>query len=150
MYSFLLAAHSIFRWIVLASLLLAIFRSCHALLKEQPFTKADNALRHWTATIAHIQLILGIVVYEKSPFTRYYWNNGGDGDLFFFSIIHATAMVISIVVITVGSALAKRKLTDREKFQTILVWFVIALVLIFMAIPWPFSPLAGRPYFRPF
>jgi cbb3-type cytochrome oxidase subunit 3 len=29
-----------------------------------------------------------------------------------------------------------------------LVWFTIALIIIFIAIPWPFSPFANRPYFR--
>lgn len=66
----------------------------------------------------------------------------------FFGMIHSLLMLVAIIVITFGSALAKRKTTDREKFKTMLYWFSIALIIILIAIPWPFSPLANRPYFR--
>ena len=69
-------------------------------------------------------------------------------DLTFFGLIHILFMLTAIVIITIGSALAKRKPTDSEKFKTMLLWFSLALMLIFVAIPWPFSPLANRPYFR--
>jgi len=29
-----------------------------------------------------------------------------------------------------------------------LLFFVVALIIILIATPWPFSPFAGRPYFR--
>ncbi|MDD2950909.1 MAG: hypothetical protein PHU29_08990, partial [Sulfuricurvum sp.] len=61
---------------------------------------------------------------------------------------HSFTMLIAILLITVGSALAKRKTSDREKFKTIAIWFTIALLLILAAIPWEFSPLVSRPYFR--
>jgi hypothetical protein len=66
----------------------------------------------------------------------------------FFGLIHITLMVLSVVLVTIGSALAKRKQTDREKFKTMLTWFSIVLLIIFIAIPWPFSPFANRNYFR--
>jgi MFS-type transporter involved in bile tolerance (Atg22 family) len=68
----------------------------------------------------------------------------------FFRLIHISLMVISILVITIGSARAKRAEMDRLKFKILLIWFSIALLIILMAIPWPFSPLANRPYFRSF
>jgi hypothetical protein len=57
-------------------------------------------------------------------------------------------MLIAIVLITIGSAVAKLKTVQENKFKTMLIWFSIALVIIFIAIPWPFSPLANRPYLR--
>ena len=63
-------------------------------------------------------------------------------------MIHSSLMLTAIVLITIGSAKAKRKPTDQEKFKTMLVWFSIALLIIFIAIPWPFSPFANRPYYR--
>ncbi|WP_342331333.1 hypothetical protein [Pedobacter sp. FW305-3-2-15-E-R2A2] len=109
-------------------------------------------MRHWTATIAHIQLLIGITLYFQSPVIKYFLKNFNEArqsfDLIFFGLIHSTLMLIAIVVLTIGSALAKRKARDTEKFKTLLVWYVIALLIIFIAIPWPFSPLANRPYFR--
>ena len=152
MYQTLLEGHSFVRWLVLVSLLYSIFIAYKGYSQKLPFTKKDNLLRHWTATIAHIQLLFGILVYVQSPIVKYFWRNYKDAvqnlDASFFGIIHITLMLVAIIFITIGSALAKRKLSDKEKFKTMLIWFSIALIIIFIAIPWPFSPLANRPYFR--
>ncbi|WP_233565959.1 MULTISPECIES: hypothetical protein [unclassified Flavobacterium] len=83
---------------------------------------------------------------------KYFWKNFKEGiqnkEFAFFGLLHIFLMLISIVLITIGSALAKRKAADEDKFKTMLLWFSIALLIIFIAIPWPFSPLANRPYYR--
>lgn len=150
----LLYLHSIFRWLVLLSLLFSIYRAWRGYIAQRVFTKTDNSIRHWTATIAHIQLILGSTLYFKSPFIKSFWadlkHNIEHIDLTFFGIIHFALMALAIILITIGSALSKRKPTDQEKFRTMLTWFSIALIIILVAIPWPFSPFAHRPYFRSF
>lgn len=152
MYQTLTFLHSIFRWLVLLSLFYSIFRAYQGYFSDKIFSKTDDSVRHWTATIAHVQLVLGITLYSQSPIIKYFWKNFTEAresfDLFFFGLIHISLMLISIILITIGSSISKRKTDDREKFKTILIYFVIALVLIFIAIPWPFSPLANRPYFR--
>lgn len=152
MYQVLLFLHSIFRWLVLVSLAYSIYRAYRGYTLQTTFTKTDNAIRHWTATIAHIQLIIGMVLYFKSPLVKYFWSQSSDSipvkELTFFSLVHVVLMLLSIIIITVGSALAKRKPDDRAAFKTILICYSIALIIIFIAIPWPFSPLANRPYFR--
>jgi hypothetical protein len=152
MYKTLLFSHSLFRWIALGALLYSIFRAGKGYALKRNFTKTDNAFRHWTATIAHIQLVIGIVLYTQSPIIKYYWANLKEAhrptDAVFFGLVHMVLMLTALILITIGSALAKRKQTDTEKFKTILLWFSISLVIIFIAIPWPFSPLANRPYFR--
>jgi len=150
MYAILLTAHSFFRWLVLLSLLPAIYKSWQGYRCKLPFTKQDNALRHWSATIAHTQLILGVILYSQSPIIKYYFLGLGDtsGEPLFFGLIHIILMLTAIVVITIGSAKAKRKSVDAEKFHTMLLWYSAALCMIFIAIPWPFSPLSHRPYIR--
>ena len=152
MYQTLTFYHSIIRWLVLISLIIAICRAYKGFISKTVFTKTDNAIRHWTATVAHIQLVIGIILYSQSPIIRYFWNNMNEAirnfDTAFFALIHILLMLAAIVLITIGSALSKRKEVDREKFKTMLVWFFISLLIIFIAIPWPFSPLTNRPYFR--
>ncbi len=144
--------HSIMRWLVLASIVYAIYRAYRGYSSNTQFSKTDNAVRHWTATIAHIQLLIGIILYTQSPIIKYFWQNFNEAvqnlDLAFFSLLHLILMLAAIILITIGSALSKRKTTDKEKFKTMLVWFSVSLIIIFIAIPWPFSPLANRPYFR--
>jgi len=72
MYPNLLALHSLVRWLVLTSLLFAIFRAYYGWLSRKQFSSFDNAVRHWTATIAHIQLFLGIWLYFISPIVAYF------------------------------------------------------------------------------
>jgi len=63
---------------------------------------------------------------------------------------HSVMMILAITIITLGSAKTKRKQSDKEKFKTMAIWFTIALLIILTSIPWKFSPLASRPYFRTF
>lgn len=152
MHQVLLVLHSLFRWVVLLLLLYAIYRSWRGYLLKTSFTKTDNSIRHWTATIAHIQLIFGIILYTQSPVAKALFSGSSNGysDPVFFGLIHITLMLTAIVFITIGSAKAKRKTAHSDKFKTMLTWFTVGLLIIFIAIPWPFSPLAQRPYLRHF
>ncbi len=152
MYQTLTFLHSIFRWLVLLSLVYSLFRACRGYFTRREFSKADDSVRHWTATIAHLQLVIGIVLYSQSPLVKYFWKNYRQAkasfDLLFFGLIHIGCMLTAIALITIGSSMAKRKESGKEKFRALLVYYGIALIMIFLAIPWPFSPLANRPYLR--
>lgn len=152
MYQTLLFSHSILRWLVLLALGYSIYRGYKGVVLKKAFSKLDNSIRHWTATLSHVQLMVGMILYFQSPSVKYFWSKTREGDVdfevVFFSLVHLLLMFVAIVIITVGSSLAKRKLNDQDKFKTMMVWFALALVIIFVAIPWPFSPLANRPYLR--
>lgn len=154
MYSFLLATHSLIRWLVLVSFLYSIFTAWRGWLFKKPFTKADGMIRTVTTTIAHVQLVMGVWLYCVSPVVSYFLHNFSaavhERQLRFFGMEHITMMVIAITVLTIGSAKVKRKRTDREKFKTMAIWFTFALVIILSSIPWSFSPLTARPNLRSF
>ena len=154
MYSFLLALHSLVRWLVLVSLLYSIFIAYRGWLLKKPYTKADGLTRSITTTIAHTQLVIGVWLYCISPVVSYFLHNFGkavhERQIRFFGMEHISMMAIAITVLTVGSAKVKRKPTDQQKFKTIAVWFTVALLIILTSIPWSFSPLTARPNFRPF
>ncbi len=152
MYQILIVCHSIVRWLLVSSLVFAIYRAFKGYGYNLAFSKTDNVVRHWTATIAHIQLVIGITLYFQSPLVKYFWKNIHgvirNADAVFFGLLHMILMLTAIVIITIGSALSKREPGSKEKFRTQLKWFSIGFVIIFIAIPWPFSPFANRPYFR--
>jgi len=152
MYQTLTFLHSTLRWFVLISLIISLYKAYRGYSLKTTYTKTDNAIRHWTATIAHLQLMVGITLYFQSPIIKYFLKNFSTAkenfDLLFFGLLHSTLMLIAVIIITIGSALTKRKTVDNEKFKTMLVCYGLALLLIFIAIPWPFSPFANRPYFR--
>ena len=154
MYTTILFLHSFWRWLVLLSLVYAIYRGASGWLGNKLFTGTDNTARHVTATIAHVQLALGYILYFISPlviyFRSYFSESSNQPELRFFGIIHIAFMTLAIILITIGSSLAKRADADISKFRIMTIFFFIALLLIVAAIPWPFSPFANRPYFRPF
>ncbi len=154
MYPILLILHSIFRWLILFSLLYCIIFSFRGWINNSDFTKAHNFMRHITATISHVQLMIGYAIYFNSPtvafFRQYYSEAVKQFDYLFFGLIHVIMMTLSVILITIGSSAARRSATDKGKFKTIALCFSFALLIILIAIPWPFSPLAKRPYIRTF
>lgn len=152
MYATVLTLHSAFRWLVLSSLVYAIYRAYQGYNFSRPFTQNDDAVRHWTATIAHVQLLLGMALYFSSPVVKAHFaslrETGFTLDAAFFALLHPLLMLISVVIITIGSALAKWQPVAAAKFKIIRLWYGVALLSIFLFIPWPFSPLASRALFR--
>lgn len=154
MYQTLLPLHSIIRWLLVIGLLYCIVRSIIGLASKSPYDKLDNFFRGFTSGVSHIQLIIGLVLYFKSPITTYFRSNTaaalGYVDIAFFGVFHISFMIISVLLLTIGASKVKRVKTDSEKHKQILWWFGIATILIFLAIPWPFNPYAPRPYLRTF
>ena len=154
MYSFLLPLHSLFRWLVLAAIFYAIYRAYKGWLFDQPFTVFDNRVRHISATIAHIQLIFGVWLYFISPIVQYFLDNYKtaihERQIRFFGMEHSSMMLLAIIIITIGSAVSKRKTSDKAKFRTLAISYTIAIIIILLNIPWSFSPLISRPLFRLF
>jgi ABC-type Na+ efflux pump permease subunit len=151
MYSLLLFLHSFLRWLVLGSLAYSIYIAYMGKSRKLAFSASDNKWRHWTATISHVQLLLGMAMYVQSPVVMFKLLDNPNkllNEQTFFRYFHIGMMLLAVVLVTIGSAKAKRQKTDQQKFDTMLVWFCLALMVILIAIPWPFSPLTSRPYIR--
>lgn len=154
MYSYLLIFHSFTRWIVLFLLLFTLVRCIRGIIFKKNFEKWDNLGRILMIAFSHFQLVLGFFLYFKSPIVQAFFLDPASAfqvsDIRFFAVIHISIMIISVVFLTVGSAVSKRKKEDSEKFKSLFVWILISILLILIAIPWPFSPFAHRPYIREF
>lgn len=152
MYPTILTLHSLTRWLVLVALMFALYQAYRGWFSGKAFSSFDNSVRHWTATVLHIQLTLGLWLYFISPTVDYFLNNFNEAvhlrEIRFFGMEHSLMMLIAVVVATIGSAKAKRRGTDEAKFKTMALWYTAALVIILTSIPWEFSPLVNRPSVR--
>jgi NADH:ubiquinone oxidoreductase subunit 6 (subunit J) len=152
MYYHLLLTHSYFRWAVVMSLLFALGRAVWGWAGTRPYTRTDALARVLAVITTHTQVLLGAWLYFVSPLVAYFLDTPAKGtlplEIWFFAAIHVTLLLGAVVVLTIGSALAKRAGTDREKHRLTAIYFGAALLLILIAVPWPFSPLAARPWFR--
>jgi len=140
------------RWALLIFLVWATVRTYYRWHHKKTFSRFDNQLRLVTVTLAHLQFMIGLILYSVSPIVRYFYQffpqTIHQRSIRFFGMEHSTMMIISVILISIGAGKAKRKIQDTEKFKAIAFWYTLALVLIFINIPWPFSPFASRPYLR--
>lgn len=138
-------AHSGLRWVVLVLLLAAIVNAFSKWRGRKPFTEGDRKLGLFTFISTHIQLLVGLVLYFMSPNVVFAASSMKEPQLRFFLVEHIALMVLAIAVISIGYSRAKRALEDSQKFRTTFLFFLIGLILILIAIPWP--PKYGAGWF---
>lgn len=136
-------AHSGMRWVVLVLLILAIVGAFRKWRSNQPYQESDRKLALFAFIATHVQLLLGLILYFKSPFVQFASGVMKDSILRFYTVEHITMMLIAIALITIGYSRAKKKATDQEKHKTTFWFYFIGLVLILASIPWPFRSLGG-------
>jgi membrane protein DedA with SNARE-associated domain len=71
----------------------------------------------------------------KNKFYRFFW------------VEHPAFMILAILMITLGYGMAKKPVADEVKFRRAFWLFIVALLFILVAIPWPFRHEIGRPWF---
>lgn len=138
-YNILKHAHSGFRWLLLLFLLIIIVNSLVKWMKRSVFNKTDQRMNVIVMSLAHLQLIIGLILYFISPKVIFEVTSFKEPFYRFFLIEHLVLMIISIALITIGSVSAKRAETSVLKFKRTFFFQLIALVLILFAIPWPFQ-----------
>lgn len=141
-YSLVLHLHSIGRWIVLILLLIAIFNSMVA--GNRPWIRTDARTGTILVIFADLMLLVGLALWYFGPKGYKYIESMGmsavmkDSYARFFAIEHITMMVIAVILIHVGKVQGKKAISDRAKHRRTLIFYLLALIIILAAIPWPF------------
>lgn len=139
-YSILDRAHSGLRWVVLALLIGAIIDTfSKASKRNEPMSK----LALFAFIFTHIQLLLGLVLYFISPYVEFSANTMKDSVTRFYTVEHITGMLIAITLITLGYTGGKKLLPNPAGHKRINRFYLIALLLILLSIPWPFRNLGA-------
>lgn len=154
MYKVLLWVHSNIRWFVLALLVLAIVRGFQGWFGNKEWSDTDKKVNLFTMIFVDIQLLLGLTLLGVAPTIRLALNMGmkgtmKNGSIRFWAVEHWVMMLIAVVLVHVGYAMAKRAEASVDKFKKSAIFFTIALLIIFASIPWPFMRVV-RPLFRLF
>jgi carbon starvation protein CstA len=133
----LIAAHSGLRYIVLALLVIAIVNAI-VNMKKGNYLKKDKMINLFAMIFIHIQLVLGLVLYFIGPRVNFSsWIQGVE-NTHFFAVEHALMMILAVVFITLGRKKAEKQAVSSNKHKMILRYYGLGLILIFIAIPWPF------------
>jgi len=145
LYNFLLHLHSVIRWVMLLLLLIAIVNSLTA--GNRLFTRGDARTGSMLTGFADLTFLIGIVLWYfgsrgykiiqstgmsaamKDPYSR------------FFAIEHISGMIIAIILLHIGKAQGKKAISDKAKHRRTVVFYLLALLIILLSIPWPFRQI---------
>jgi len=147
----LLHLHSLLRWVILVFLLLSIFRQMTA--GNQPFGGRDKAFGLPLLIAAHLNFLIGLYQWITGPWGLKMIQANGMGAVMkdsvmrFWAVEHSVMMLIGVVLITIGYGQRKSKHTARVQHRRALIFYILALIVILMAVPWPFREVIGRPWF---
>jgi hypothetical protein len=141
MYTGLLHLQNSLRWVVLFFLIVSIIK----LFTQKDALKSSKILLIST----HISLLVGLYHYIVGPLGIKMIQSAGMGATMkdaasrFWAVEHIFSMILAIVLITIGHIKYKKTL----KPSPTRILYLIALILILLAIPWPFREGIGRPLF---
>ena len=135
--------HSALRYLILIALVVTIINAFLKMKGKKPFLALDNKLSLVTFILAHIQLLLGLALYfignkGMSLFSIGMGEVMKTSALRFFAVEHIFGMLIAIILITMGRIKSKKLESDVAKHKTTFIYYLIALLIIIISIPWPF------------
>jgi hypothetical protein len=153
MYSSALWLHSLLRWAVLLTGLVAWFRAVGANTAKRPWTPKDELWGLLLTISADLQLLIGLILYfVLSPITKMGMRNFAAAMRIdtarFFTVEHAFGMLVAIALIHVGRVKIRKAADPARKHRVAMIFFGIAIVLIIISTPWPGMPVS-RPLLRP-
>ena len=140
MYIGLKHLHSFLPYLLLTFLLFAFVRSVIAYRGKQSHTEGHRKNGLILLILAHIQFLIGGVLYFVSPMSRSGLNDVGlamkDSTLRLYTIEHPLMMILAIVLITMAYSKSKKDISSHLKHKIKSIYFGIALILILSRIPW--------------
>ncbi|MBA3936649.1 MAG: hypothetical protein H0X38_04240 [Planctomycetes bacterium] len=126
-YLFLLAAHSLWRWVVLGTGLLAIIAAWRRAAGSHT-ASAGRLATLWMIAV-DLQLVFGVALYALSPLPGPTAGQGGEA--FFLRVIHPAVMLVALGLVHGAKILGK-----RGRPRTAAVMATIALIGLAAAVPW--------------
>ena len=140
MYTGLKHLHSFLPYLLLAVLLFAFVSSVIAYRGQQPHTEGHRKNGLILLILAHIQFLIGVILYFVSPMSTSGLNDVGlamkDPTLRLYTLEHPLMMILAIVLITMAYSKSKKDISSHLKHKIKCIYFGLALALILSKIPW--------------
>jgi hypothetical protein len=136
--------HSIVRWLLLAGLLGSIILAISGLSDGRGLGSKGRMVARITTYFAHLQLLVGIIVFVLSPRVIFSADSMRSPILRFFLVEHTSAMLLGVILITLGHIRMKKAANPIKSARNLLWFYLISLAIILIMIPWPFTRYAGH------
>lgn len=144
-YKILLGAHSGFRYVVLLLIALALIQSLTGWLGQKSYTEGNRKINLFAMVSAHIQLLLGIILYFFSPFVKMDDMGGAMKDSIsrYWTVEHAAMMLFAVVLFTVGHSRSKKMSESAGKHRSIAIFYGLGALVVIVAILQSGRPIIG-------
>ncbi len=136
MYHFIQKFHSGWAYLALLLLLFIVVNAFIGKSSHKEFTAKDRKIALFGLIAAHIQLLVGLILYFVSPLGSALLGQMSDASARLTSLEHPLTNIIAIGLITIGWSKHKKAQTNTAKFNSIAVFYGLGLVLILSRIPW--------------
>ena len=147
----LLVIHNLLRWFILLFGLWTVITAISGSISKRAFTPSDNRSNFLFMLSMDLQLLTGLGLYFSGVWfdrLKHLGDNMKDANLRFFTMEHELFMILAWILVHVGRAAVKKAITSPVKFRRSIIFFGITLLLMLIAIPWPFREAVARPWFR--
>ncbi|MEG1020699.1 MAG: hypothetical protein RSE50_04210 [Myroides sp.] len=152
MYSYLLIIHSYLRWIALGFLLFGLIFIFLKKSNKDIYTTKHYQLFKAIKNIFNLQFLVGILLLTQSPMVKAFWSQVSQAvkwrEIRFFGLEHPFMMILGVMLINVFTHKTKEKIGTQNAFNYLFVRYLIILFILFVSVPWSFSPFTARPNFR--
>ncbi|RRA95265.1 hypothetical protein [Paenimyroides viscosum] len=152
MYSYLLIIHSYLRWLVLASILIGLLFIIIKRSKKAIYTTKDYQLFKVIKNVFNLQFLVGILLLTQSPMVKAFWSEVSQAvkwrEIRFFGLEHPFMMILGVILLNIFTDKTKEKIGSNNAFKYLFVSYLIILFILFVSIPWSFSPFTARPNLR--
>ena len=152
-YPIILFLHSLNRWVVVLGALWLILAALSS-LKRTSSAETSPVRVPWRVYMGglHLQFVLGLILLFVSPLALAAWGDLGAAmkvrPLRFFAIEHTAMMLLAVVVAQMGAVRARTARDAARAASTTLAFAGLSLLVILVAIPWPFLGQVARPLLR--
>jgi hypothetical protein len=147
MYNYILSAHSLWRWAVIAAGVAAIVSAMMGLVRRTPQDLTSSRYGRLFGIAVDIQFLIGASLYLVfSPMTTVALNVA-DGlpegsEIRFFGVYHGLIMSVALLDVHLSAVLIRRAKTVTARQWRSIYLYGQTLLLILFSIPW-WRPLLG-------
>ena len=136
MYHYIQKFHSGWAYLALLVIAIAAINAFSGWFSKREFTAKDKRIALFGLIAAHLQLVIGFVLYFMSPKGLESLGQMEDAELRLTSLEHPLLNILAIVLITIGWSRHKKAVVSDLKFKSIFVFYLLGLILILARIPW--------------
>ncbi len=136
MYDFIQKFHSGWAFLALLVLFFAVVISALGYFSKKEFTPTNRKIALFGLIGAHVQLLMGLILYFTSPLGFALLGEMKDSAIRLTSLEHPLINIIAIVLITMGWSKHKKATDSNSKFKSIALFYGVGLLFILSRIPW--------------